>query len=215
MSDRLANLHSYLAVVSFSPAAELELAYWQQGQNWRQEWSLVKENPILLGAAVGQKDGLLAAYPGREAVSLPLFQLWLRPDGDSGWQKLGLDLEQKGYAFQGDLPCQVVGGSEEDSAQLWLDVQKNLPRRLILPSGLQLDWLQYKNVGNFPLPHQVRIQSKSFHLEGEIVWRAVNTPLPQHLFLQDSLPEASGITKSSHAASQLLQELQRALPRVD
>jgi hypothetical protein len=215
INNRLVSLRSYLAVVSFRPAFELELAFWQQDEYWRQEWILDQENSSLLWAAVGWENTLLAAYPHQEKISLPLLKLWHRPKAALGWEEAGVDLQSRDYAFQGDLPCQVLGGSELGAAQLWLDVQQDLPRRLILPSGLQLDWLQYQNVGNFPLPHQVRIQSKGLYLEGKILWKSVNTPLPQNLFLQDSVPKALETDRSSQAARQLLQRLQSALPKVD
>ncbi|MFW6216792.1 MAG: hypothetical protein ACOC3Y_03105 [Desulfohalobiaceae bacterium] len=215
VNDKLSSLHSYLAVISFSPAVELELVIWQQGESWRQEWILGKDDSKLLLAAVGKGFNFLAAYPDREGAGFPLLQLWYNSKGDFGWLSPGLELDKRGYAFQRDLPCQVLGGSGPGAAQVWVDVQQNLPRRLVLPSGQQLDWRQYQEVGNIPLPHLVRIQSKNLRLEGDIVWKAVNTPFPQRLFLRDSVPQGQAPIEASQATRQVLHELSSLLPRVD
>ncbi len=207
VSSRLESLGSYLAVVSFRPALDLELTLWQQGEHWRQEWVQAGQDPELIQVAVGRGNRLRAAYPSRDAISLPLLMLWHRPEGSSGWQELGLDPGHRGYAFQEDLPCRVLGRQ----TQLWLDIEKELPRRLILPSGLQLDWLQYQEVGNYPLPHQVHIKSPSFHLQGQIIWKAVNTELAQDLFQRVSGPDYQNPEPDSLAARELLQWLPRAL----
>lgn len=217
-SDKLSALRSLLVVFSFNGPGQLQLALWQQDGQWRQEWlSRADEKTRLEMAAIGKNSNLKASYPVKDAVSAPLLHLWHPPKLQFWWRDLDIDPQITSYGFLGDLPCLVLGASRagQDSAQLWLDIEANLLRRIKLNSGLTLDWQGYRNIGNFLLPHQVRIQAPGLLIEAGIDWKSVNSPLPGHLFQAETISTGSFGSEDSSPANPVLQELLILLPEID
>ncbi len=217
-SNKLSALRSLLVVFNFSGPGQLQLVFWQQDGQWRQEWlSRADEKTRLEMAAIGKKSNLKASYPVDAAVSAPLLHLWHPPRLQFWWRDLDIDPQVASYDFLGDLPCLVLGASRagQDSAQIWLDIESKLLRRIKLSSGLTLDWLGYRSIGNFMLPHQVRIQAPNLLIEAGIDWKSVNSPLSRSLFQADTISTGSVRPEDSSPANPVLEELLILLPEID
>lgn len=207
-------LENFSAVLNFDHQ-DLSLRIWTQGQYWRQEWVALKHgNNEIAGVAVGEGKSILASV-GMESVYPPLLTLLFRDF--LWWKGRGVDSTLQGYHFFHGRPGLSVGVTAFDdySPSLWLDNEDDVIIRMIFSDNdmfLDLGWLEYKNVGNYKLPHRMIIDSPQLELSCTIEWRDINSPHDPSLFSPQLLNESfSGISLEPQEVIQSFYQVQKVL----
>jgi hypothetical protein len=186
VQEQLGSLESLQLEISFPGDDSLTLFLWQQGSDWRQEWVQDREDgQTVVGAGIGTGSALLASYPRVQQFPQPVLNFWFQPPLQGWLQELGIDTSVKSYQFLETRPCLVFGAryGESNRAQLWIDNELHLPRKLTTWKGVVWTWSDYFRVGNFFLPHRAQVQFPfGTSVEMRLDWRGVNRDIPDELF---------------------------------
>ncbi|MFP4315677.1 MAG: hypothetical protein ACLFQR_05590 [Desulfovibrionales bacterium] len=194
LESEYSSLNSYQAEFRLRQDPLLSIRLWKEGPFWRQEWVEEDEetgSPRLLCASIGQGERLLLSYPEYRSVSKPVLWYW-PPQGSSWMEHLSVDTSVSSYQFFKDRPALVYGATygQLRRPQVWLDNERLVPLRLIR-GDLELQWFEYVRVGNFWLPKVLGIVFPDAEpLNFDILWRRVNTPIPQEVFSRESFQQA-------------------------
>lgn len=191
IAKRYEGLKSWRVELGLNGTSDSRIRYWRKGDLWRQEWVDASENASrLVRAAVGSGQRIDAVHPASANAPYPLLRLaWLTAP-EKEWERLAIEDGVKSYQFLGDRPCIVLGAEHGDkrSSQIWIDLERNVPLRLIAPSGIQWRWSEYYSLGNHLLPTQLGIvfpQGKRFLFDLE--WRQVATDIDRSRFNPEEL----------------------------
>jgi len=186
VQKQLSSLQSLQLEISFPGDDSLSLFLWQQGGDWRQEWVQDKDDgQTVVGAGIGYESTLLTSYPKVQQFPQPVLNFWYQRPLQGWLQELGIDTSIKSYQFLDTRPCLVFGAryGESNRAQLWIDNELHLPRKLTTWKGVQWIWSDYYRVGNFFLPHRAQVQFPfGTSVEMRLAWRGVNRDIPDELF---------------------------------
>ena len=195
VADRIAKnyqeLDSWKVSLELNGTSKHRIISWRKKDLWRQEWIGPQGNSTrVLRAAVGKGKQVLATHPESSSIPLPPLNLgWIAAPLEK-WDSLGIDAETKSYQFLGDRPCLVLGAEYADleASQVWIDIERHVPLRLITEEGIGWRWMDYYNLGNHPLPSRMRLsfqngRSQTFDLE----WSQVATELSGSRFEESSL----------------------------
>jgi len=220
VADRIATqykgLKSWRVELGLNGTLDSRIRCWRKDDLWRQEWVDASGNASrLVRAAVGSGQRIDAVYPGSsDAPYPPLGMAWITSP-EKEWQRLAIEDGVKSYQFLGDRPCIVLGAEhgDERSSQVWIDLERHVPLRLIAPSGIQWRWSKYYSLGNHLLPTQLAIlfpQGKRFVFDLE--WRQVATDMSRSLFSPEELKEEFGGAVDLEVEEPLLRFLLDNLP---
>jgi len=196
IATRYEGLKSWRVELGLNSTSDSRIRYWRKGDLWRQEWVDASGNASrLVRAAVGSGQRIDAVHPASADAPYPPLRLaWLTAP-EKEWDRLAIEDGVKSYQFLGDRPCIVLGAKQGDerSSQVWIDLERHVPLRLIAPSGIQWRWSEYYSLGNHLLPTQLRIvfpQEKRFTFDLE--WRQVATETARSRFSPGELKEEFG-----------------------
>jgi hypothetical protein len=196
IATRYEGLKSWRVELGLNGTSDSRIRCWRKDDLWRQEWVDASGNSSrLVRAAVGSGQRIDAVHPVSTDTPYPPLRLAWITAPEKEWEKLAIEDEVKSYQFQGDRPCIVLGAKQGDdrSSQIWIDLERHVPLRLIAPSGIQWRWSKYYSLGNHLLPTQLRIvfpQGKRFLLD--IQWRQVGTEMARSRFSPEELKEEFG-----------------------
>ena len=193
VQEQLKGLQTAQLEVTFPADSSLSLFLWQKGKSWRQEWVQDKGgHQAVVGAGIGFGSSLMASYPRVQDFPLPALNFWYRQPLQEWLQEMGIDTSVQSYQFLGHRPCLVFGAryGESNRAQIWIDNELYVPRKITTWKGIQWIWSEYYRVGNFRLPHRARVQFPfGTSVEMTLNWRAVNRDLPEKLFRSDTFED--------------------------
>ncbi|MCA1742924.1 MAG: hypothetical protein LC631_03105, partial [Desulfovibrionales bacterium] len=184
LNSNYQGIENFSVVLNFDHK-DLSLRIWKQDQSWRQEWvALQNGNDEIAGVAVGEEESILSSK-GMDSVYPPLFFLLFRDF--FWWKDQGVDSTKQGYHFFHGRPALSLGVTAFDdyNNSLWLDNEDNVIIRMIVSDDdmfLDLSWLEYKNVGNYKLPHRLIVASKHLEFSCTIEWRDINSHYDPSLF---------------------------------
>ncbi|RQD66528.1 MAG: hypothetical protein D5R98_02330 [Desulfonatronovibrio sp. MSAO_Bac4] len=214
LSSNYQGLENFSVVLNFEDK-DLSLRIWKQGPYWRQEWvALGNGNNEVAGVAVGEKKTVLSSK-GIDSVYPPLLSLLFRDF--FWWKNQGVDSTLQSYHFFHGRPALSVGVTAFDdySPSLWLDNEDDVIIRMILSDNdifLDLSWFEYKNIGNYKLPHRLIITSGQLEFSCTIEWRDINSPYDPSLFSPQALDESfSGISLEPQEVVQSFYQAQKVL----
>jgi len=217
VEEQLSRMRTWQAVLSVAEETGLRIHCWRREASWRQEWVRhTNGTGSVMRAALGHGERLLASYP--PAFTFPLPPLRLAGNGDplALWRSLGVESGTKSYQFFSHRPCIVLGArfGNLDRPQVWIDLEEHVPLRLVSASGLQWIWKDYYRAGNVALPHSLAIVLPGGErLSMEIVWKGVNTDIPQALFNVPAFEDKFGRAPSTQLPSRRLRLLWERLPK--
>ncbi len=187
VDEQLGDLHSLQLEIRIPDEPRLKLLLWIKDRAWRQEW--IRKRPDgssgIAAAAVGKGEQCTARYHEQSNFPLPVLFFWYRRPARHFWEQQGIDPAQPAYRFLGDTPCLVFGAEQHtrDLPQIWLHAEQSVPLRLKPGQGPVWTWLEYRNIGNVPLPHRTRVQAASgASVELELAWRGINREIADELF---------------------------------
>ncbi len=193
VEEQLKGLQTFQVEITFPADPSLTLFLWQKGKSWRQEWVQDRGgHQAVVGAGIGFGSSLMASYPRVQDFPQPALNFWYRQPLQEWLQEMGIDLSIQSYQFLGHRPCLVFGAryGESNRAQIWIDNELSVPRKITTWKGVQWIWSGYYRVGNFRLPHRARVQFPfDTTVEMTLNWRAVNRDLPEKLFRSDAFAE--------------------------
>ena|GEM_PF-1635896 len=194
-------LGSWRVHLQLNGTRDQEIRCWRKKGLWRQEWidSATASNRVLC-AGVGSGRRISAVFPVTADIPFPPLHLdWVRAPSKE-WQRLQIEDQIKSYQFLDDRPCIVLGAKygQLERSQVWIDLERYVPLRLITPSGIIWRWTEYYSLGNHPLPTRLRIEFP----QGEIFafnlsWRQVGTDMSRSHFSPASIREDFGPTDES------------------
>lgn len=186
-------LQSLQAEITFPEDLSMSVFVWHKGESWRQEWVQERsDRQAVVGAGVGFGSTLLASYPDVQNFPQPVLNFWYRQPLDSWLQDMGIDTSVMSYQFQGNRPCLVLGAryGESNRAQIWIDKELHVPRKVVTWKGVRWTWSEYYRVGNFRLPHEARVHLPfGTSVEMALNWRAVNKNIPEQLFSSEAFAD--------------------------
>lgn len=215
-AKRYEGLQTWRVELELNGTSDSRIRCWRKDDLWRQEWVEASRNSSrLVRAAVGSGQRIDAVHPpSADAPYPPLRMAWITAP-EKEWKRLAIDDEVKSYQFLGDRPCIVIGAKhgDERSSQIWIDLERHVPLRLIAPSGIQWRWSRYYSLGNHLLPTQLAIlfpQGKRFVFDLE--WRQVATDMPRSRFSPEELKEEFGGAVDLEVEEPLLRFLLDNLP---
>jgi hypothetical protein len=216
LHERLGGLNAVEAEVTFERDPYLTLHLWSKGDRWRQEWVRERNgNATLLSAAVGEGERLAASFPQRSEYPLPLLYFWYSPDTDQWLQDQWISADVKSYQFFELKPCLVLGAqhSEMYRPQVWIHNEDFVPVRMVSWDGLEWQWLDYYDIGNYPLPHECRLKfPTATTIEMHISWKRINKEVPDRLFSEEAFRERFSAFSESPSRTEFLNFLLRRLP---
>lgn len=179
-------LESWRVELALNGTSDHRIRCWRKGDLWRQEWFGPRDNSTrVLRAALGKGQRIDAVHPSSANIPYPPLRLaWLAAP-EKEWERLAINDEVKSYQFLGDRPCIVLGAKQGDmrSSQIWIDLERHVPLRLVAPSGITWRWSKYYSLGNHLLPTRQRIafpQGKRFHFD--LKWHKVGTEISESRF---------------------------------
>ena len=179
-------LHSWQVNLSLNGTSDRVIRSWHKGELWRQEWLVTGSNATqTIRAAVGSGRRIGAIAPASANIPYPPLNLSWLDNPREEWKKLAIAETVKSYQFLENRPCIVLGAEHGDlrSTQVWIDLERHVPLRLIAPSGIIWRWSKYYSLGNHLLPTRLRItfpQGKRFAFDLE--WRQVATEIDRSRF---------------------------------
>ncbi len=185
-------INSYSVVIDFDEQ-DLSLRIWQQSGFWRQEWVRDASGKEKVAAvAVGKGASPVLSY-GVSQAAPPLISIILK--NMAWWEERGLQPQRQSYHFFHGRPALVMGMSkaEDPKPHLWIDNEDMVVLRTVFSDTQRihdLAWLEYRNVGNYKLPHKVIISSGDFDMTCNIEWRDINSEYSPDLFSPDILRQA-------------------------
>lgn len=210
-------LDSWQVELGLNGTSEHGIRCWREGDLWRQEWFAATENGTrVVRAAVGSGQRIEGIYPASlNAPYPPLHLSWLK-DPKEAWQRMSILDGVKSYQFLEDRPCLVLGAEYGDlrSSQVWIDLERQVPLRLVAPSGITWRWSKYYSLGNHLLPTRLRIefpQGKSFSFD--LQWQKVATGIDRSRFTVNALREEFGQTEYPEVEDPRLRFLLDNLPQ--
>jgi len=217
LHERLGGLDTFEAEITFEKNPYLTLSIWYKAQKWRQEWVLEKGgNATLMSAAVGRGESFHAVFPERSEYPLPILHFWFSPDTSDWLQSQWVSPDVKSYQFFELKPCLVLGADHNEMyrPQVWIHNEEFVPVRMISWDGLHWQWLDYYDIGNYPLPHRCRlIFPTTTTLEMHISWKRINGEIPDTLFSEQAFREKFASSGEPPADSEFFNFLLRRLPR--
>lgn len=207
--------------LSLRDNSSLHIHVWRKNNKWRQEWINKKSNSSkILQAAIGRGKRLLISFPEKKDFPLSPLYYWCPEKFHEFLQVPEIDTRIKSYQFTEKHPCLVIGAKSKRSSrpQLWLHNEYFFPLRIIDSRGLKCDWSEYAEVGNYALPHRLRLEfSRGKILEFNICWRGINSELPDHLFDLQKFREkfSRAYVPEAKAPNDTIEYLNSKLPRAD
>lgn len=178
-----------------------EIRCWRKKNLWRQEWvDSAAGASRVLRAGVGSGRRISAVFPVSADIPFPPLNLdWVSAPRKE-WRSLEIEDQVKSYQFLGDRPCIVLGAKygQSERSQVWIDLERYVPLRLITPSGIIWRWAEYYSLGNHLLPTRLIIefpQGKRFAFD--LNWRQVGTEISRSRFSPASIREDFGPTDES------------------
>ncbi len=196
IATRYEGLKSWRVELGLNGTSDSRIRCWRKDNLWRQKWVDASGNSSrLVRAAVGSGQRIDAVHPPSMDAPYPPLRLdWLTAP-EKEWERLAIEDGVKSYQFLGDRPCIVLGAEhgDERSSQIWIDLERYVPLRLIAPSGIQWRWSEYYSLGNHLLPTQLGLvfpQGKRFVFDLE--WRQVATEMDRSRFSPGELKEEFG-----------------------
>lgn len=153
MAKEYGTLSSWSVDVSFPGHPGVMATIWQNGSQWRQEWTV----PGQKGKAVSVGYAGQAASSCPVSFPLPLTLLWNMPSPLKAWKQLGIDSSMSGFGFHGDSPSFILGSDtgEDDRPQVWLNNEDMslLRIRVTVPAGdMEFLYSEYTMLGGFMIP---------------------------------------------------------------
>jgi hypothetical protein len=184
---QLGGLHSLQLEISFPDEPRLKLLLWIKGTAWRQEWvqQHADGSQGLAAAAVGRGNRSTARYHAQQGFPLPVLFFWYRRPVQAFWEQQEIDPAHRAYRFLNTTPCLVFGVERHvnDLPQVWLHAEHWVPLRLQSGQGPVWTWLEYRRIGNIPLPHRARVEAADgTQVELMLAWRGVNRDIAETLF---------------------------------
>ncbi len=210
-------LESWQVELGLNGTSEHTIQCWRDGDHWRQEWIAATENGTrVVRAAVGSGQRIEGVYPASPSAPHPPLRLFWLKDPKQAWQRMAIQDQVMSYQFLEDRPCLVLGAEYGDprSSQVWIDLERRVPLRLVAPSGITWRWSEYYSLGNHLLPTRLRIafpQGKSFSFD--VQWHQVGTEIDSSLFSANALEEELGWTESPEVDDPRMRFLWGNLPR--
>lgn len=189
IAANFSGINSYSVVIDFDDQ-NMSLRIWQQSGFWRQEWVDDSSGQEKVAAvAVGKEDASTLSY-GVSRAAPPLTSIIFK--NIAWWEEKGLQPQQQSYHFFHGRPALVMGLSraEDPKPHLWIDNENMVILRMVfsdMKTLHDLAWLEYRNVGNYKLPHKLVIDSGDFGMTCNIVWRDINSEYSRELFSPDIL----------------------------
>lgn len=191
IDSNYSGINSYLLVVKFDED-DLSLRIWQQSEQWRQEWVMDSgQNQDVIAVAVGQGRFPLLSF-GHDDTGPPVTMVLF--EDAAWWEEAGLDFELQSYHFFHGRPALAVGMSVPGDPEpyLWMDNEDMVPLRMVFSEkgkSFELGWLEYRNVGNYKLPHKLIISSNDFEMICSLEWRGINSLYEDQLFSPEDLDQ--------------------------
>ncbi|MFO7728768.1 MAG: hypothetical protein R6X11_10625 [Desulfonatronovibrio sp.] len=185
-------IKSYSVVINFDDQ-DLSLRIWQQSGFWRQEWVSDSSGREKVSAvAVGKEGSSILSY-GVSQAAAPLTSIIFKKM--AWWENRGLQPQQQSYHFFHGRPSLVMGmaGAEDPKPHLWIDNEDMVILRMVFSDMKKLHdlaWLEYRNVGNYKLPHKLVIDSEDFDMTCNVEWRDINSEYSRELFSPDILRQS-------------------------
>jgi hypothetical protein len=217
VKEQFSRMRSWQAVLSLAEETGFRIHCWRREASWRQEWiSRTNGTASVVRAALGHGQRLIASYPSAFTFPLSPLRLAGRDDPLALWRSLGVETEIKSYQFFSHRPCIVLGATfgNLDRPQVWIDLEEHVPLRLVSASGLQWIWKDYYRAGNVALPHSLTVVLPGGErLTMEIVWKGVNTDIPDPLFDVSAFRDKFGRAPFTQLPSQRMQLLWERLPK--
>ncbi len=209
-------LESWRADLEVNGTSGQTIRSWRKGDLWRQEWRTFEDNATrVVRIAVGSGNRIDAVRPASATVPYPPLRLaWLNTPKQE-WDRLGINGTVKSYQFLEDRPCLVLGAEYKDleSSQVWIDLERDVPLKLIAPSGISWRWSEYYSLGNHLLPTRLRVAFP----EGESVafdvrWEQVATEIDRSRFNPNALDREPDQPLDSEVSEPRMRLLLRRLP---
>ncbi len=189
LDNNYSGINSYLLVVTFDNP-NISLRIWQKSENWRQEWVMDSgQGQEVVAVAVGQGDTVLLAL-GNDLASPPVTRILF--ENSTWWSKAGLDFGVQSYHFFHGRPALALGMkmAEDPEPHLWIDNEHLVPLRMVFSeqgAKSDLGWLEYRNIGNYNLPHKLIIANRNAEIDCYLEWKGINTQYDDLLFSRDEL----------------------------
>jgi len=184
-------INSYSVVVDLD-GYDTSLRIWQHAENWRQEWvSDSADGQEVVAVAVGQGRFDLLSF-GFDRSGPPITRIIF--ENSAWWNKAGLDFDRQSYHFFHGRPVLALGMAVTGNTgpQLWVDNEDMVPLRMVFSenqTGLDLGWLEYKNIGNYRLPHKLIISGPGVKMTCNLEWRGINSRYGENLFSRQYLEQ--------------------------
>jgi hypothetical protein len=217
LKGNYSELDSWQVNLELNGTSQHGIRCWRKGDLWRQEWVAPTENGTRVArAVVGRGQRIEAVSPASPSAPYPPLRLsWLKAPKEA-WQRMSIRDGVKSYQFLEDRPCIVVGAKYGDlrSSQVWIDLERRVPLRLVAPSGITWRWSEYYSLGNHLLPTRLRIefpQGRSFSFD--LQWQQVATDVGRSQFTGSALREGVLRGDMPEMENQRMRFLWENLPR--